>query len=180
MGVRNFLIEGVSGTGKTTVAEELERRGYHVIHGDRTLAYVGDPATGEPLDGPPEGSEAETIAWGNKHWIWPLDKVRSLIADRRNAISFFCGGSRNSHHFIDLFDEVFVLEVDLDTLNRRLAQRPDDEFGGRPVERALIARLHATKEDLPKTAVSIDATRPVARVVDEILLRCGEAGNGRH
>jgi predicted ATPase len=28
MGVRNYLIEGVSGTGKTTVAEELQRRGY--------------------------------------------------------------------------------------------------------------------------------------------------------
>jgi hypothetical protein len=52
MGVRNYLIEGVSGTGKTTVAEELQRRGYHVIHGDRELAYVGDPDTGAPLDRP--------------------------------------------------------------------------------------------------------------------------------
>ena len=33
MGARNYLIEGVSGSGKTTVAEELERRGYQVIHG---------------------------------------------------------------------------------------------------------------------------------------------------
>jgi len=50
MGVRNYLIEGVSGTGKTAVAEEIQRRGYHVIHGDRELAYHGDPETGEPLD----------------------------------------------------------------------------------------------------------------------------------
>ena len=42
MGRKNILIEGVSGSGKTTVAEELERRGYHVIHGDRTLADVGE------------------------------------------------------------------------------------------------------------------------------------------
>ena len=52
MGIRNYLIEGVSGTGKTTVAEELQRRGYHVIHGDRQFAYYGDPETGEPLDWP--------------------------------------------------------------------------------------------------------------------------------
>lgn len=38
MGIRNYLIEGISGTGKTSVATELERRGYHVIHGDRELA----------------------------------------------------------------------------------------------------------------------------------------------
>lgn len=43
MGVRNHLIDGVSGTGKTAVAEELQRRGYHVLHGDRELAYWGDP-----------------------------------------------------------------------------------------------------------------------------------------
>jgi adenylate kinase family enzyme len=175
MGVRNYLIEGVSGTGKTTVAEELQRRGYYVIHGDRELAYYGDPETGKPLAWPAHESVADHIAWGNKHWIWPVDKVRSLIADHRHPISFFCGGSRNFHLFIDLFDEVFVLDVDLDTLNRRLAGRPEDEFGGRPIERELIARLHATKEDSPKGRVAIDATAPLARVVDEILWKCREA-----
>jgi broad-specificity NMP kinase len=127
MGVRNYLIEGVSGTGKTTVAEELQRRGYHVIHGDRELAYVGDPETGEPLDWPAHESVADTVAWGNKHWIWPVDKVRSLIADQRNAMSFFCGASRNSHHFIELFDEVFVLDVDLNTLKGRLFMATDQD-----------------------------------------------------
>jgi thymidylate kinase len=29
MGVRNYLIEGVSGTGKTSVAAELQQRDYH-------------------------------------------------------------------------------------------------------------------------------------------------------
>ena len=129
MGIRNYLIEGVSGTGKTTVAEELQRRGYHAIHGDRELSYVGNPETGEPLDGPPHESVTDSLTWGHEHWIWPVDKVRSLVADRRNAISFFCGGSRNFPRFVDLFDGVFVLDVDLVTLNRRLAGRPQDEFG---------------------------------------------------
>ena len=35
MGKRNYLIEGVSGSGKTSVATELQRRGYHALHGDR-------------------------------------------------------------------------------------------------------------------------------------------------
>lgn len=178
MGVRNYLIDGVSGTGKTAVAEELQRRGHHVIHGDRVLAYVGDPATGEPLDPPDHQGLAASVAWLNQHWIWPVDKVRLLIADRSNAISFFCGASRNFHRFIDLFDGVFVLEVDPETLNRRLANRPEDEFGGRPAERELIGRLHATQEDVPQNAVVIDSTAPVATVVDEILLKCRAADQG--
>ena len=34
MGRRNYLIEGVSCSGKTTVCNKLRERGYHVINGD--------------------------------------------------------------------------------------------------------------------------------------------------
>ncbi|GGA92072.1 nucleoside kinase [Brucella endophytica] len=161
MGVRNYLIEGVSGTGKTSVCDELSRRGYHAIHGDRELAYQGDPETGEPLDG-----------FTHEHHIWDVDKVTALVAGQSHQASFFCGGFRNLNCFIDLFDRVFVLEVDLDTLHRRLAARPESEFGGKASEREFIARLHATKEGVPKNAITIDATASLARVVDEILAIC--------
>ncbi len=181
MGIRNYLIEGVSGAGKTTVAEELQRRGHYVIHGDRELSYRGDPATGKAISEPPFKSESEKIAWRHRHWIWNIDRVKSLIADRQHASTFFCGGSRNRHAFIDLFDAVFVLDVDLDTLNKRLAVRPKDEFGGKPTESAFVRQLHSTREDIPERGIAIDATAPVVRVVDQILERCRQvesAGRG--
>lgn len=158
MGVRNYLIEGVSGTGKTSVCRELQRRGYHAINGDRELAYQGDPETGEPTGGR-----------RHEHHIWLIDKVKSLVSNQDDEVTFFCGGSRNFSQFIDLFDGVFVLEVDLETLDRRLDKRPDDEWGGKQSERDLIVRLHQTKEDIPKDGIVIDATKPLARVVDEII-----------
>lgn len=161
MGKRNYLIEGVSGTGKTSVCEELQRRGYHAIHGDRELAYQGDPETGKP-----------TCGFMHENHIWTVDKVRALAANQDEPMTFFCGGSRNFSKFINLFDAVFVLEVDLDTLNRRLEERPEDEFGGKQSEREFVLRLHQTKEDIPKDGVVIDATAPLARVVDEILRQC--------
>jgi hypothetical protein len=107
------------------------------------------------------------------HWhhIWHVDKVQALVSDHGERFSFFCGGSRNFSKFLDLFDGIFVLEIDLDTLNRRLDQRPEDEFGARQSERDLIMRLHRTKEDTPKNAILIDATAPLAYVVDEIVRR---------
>jgi len=161
MGRRNYLVEGVSGAGKTSVATELQRRGYHVIHGDRQLAYQGDPETGEPLPGTHHG-----------HHIWKVDEVRALVADHSNEMTFFCGGSRNFHHFIALFDAVFVLELDWATLDARLSLRPEDEFGRSPEQRALVKRVHATREDLPRDAVAIDATAPLGEVVDAILAHC--------
>ena len=174
MGIRNYLIRGVSGAGKTTVAEELERRDYHVIHGDRTLAYQGDPESGAALDWPAPETGIDRIAWGYMRWIWPVDRVRTLLADQSHAISFFCGDAKNFHHFIHLFDAVFVLDVDAQTLTRRLDQRPDDEFGGKPAERDFVLRFHATKEDVPGNALLIDATAPLDRIVDEILRNCAE------
>jgi len=165
MGVTNYLIEGVSGTDKTSVCRELQRRGYHAINGDRELAYQGDPETGEPTDD-----------LTHEHHIWHIDKVKFLVANQDDVVTFFCGGSRNFLKFIDLFDGVFVLEVDLETLNRRLDERPDDEWGAKQSERDLIVRLHQTKEDIPKDGIIIDATEPIARVVDEIIRQSGGRG----
>lgn len=169
------MIEGGSGSGKTTVAEELERRGYHVLHGDRTLAYYGEPETGYPMQTPQFEDEVDRIKWAYEHWIWPVEKVAALIANQVSPISFFCGHSANFRQFTGLFDGVFVLDVDAEALRARLDKRPQDEFGGRPIERDLVMLLHETKEDLLEGAASIDANVPVARVVDEILSRCSAA-----
>jgi broad-specificity NMP kinase len=164
MGKRNYLIEGVSGTGKTSVCQELRRRGYAAINGDRELACQGDPTGGEKTEG--FGSEAETR---HGHHVWDVEKVRRLAANQDDEATFFCGGSRNFRQFIDLFDEVFILDVDVETLIERLDNRADDDWGKRKSERELILRLHATKEDTPRNGIVLDATQPLASVVDEIL-----------
>jgi hypothetical protein len=146
----------------------LRRRGYHAINGDRELAYQGDPETGKPMDG-------LTGAQCHEHHIWHVDKVKAIVANQDEPITFFCGGPRNYAKFIDLFDGVFVLEVDLGTLNRRLDERPEDEWGGEQAERELIVRLHQTKEDTPENGIIIDATAPIARVAEEILRQSGAA-----
>lgn len=157
MGRRNFLVEGVSCSGKTTVCIELQLRGYQAVNGDRELAYQGDPETGAPMD-----------THSHRHHIWRVDAVRKLAAQHDEPATFFCGGSRNFVAFLDVFDRVFVLDIDLPTLLERLDARTDDEWGARPAERELILHLHGSREDLPD-GVRVDATQPLADVVDDIL-----------
>lgn len=172
MAIRNYLIEGVSGTGKTSVATELQRRGYHVLHGDRELAYRGNPITGEPIDASAFNSDTFDFRFGHRHHIWDVAKVTEAIEDKSKAETFFCGGSRNFASFIDLFSAVFVLDVDAETLKKRLKVRPSDEFGSKPEEQEFVLRLLATKEDIPLNAIVVDATAPLPVVVDSILSRC--------
>jgi hypothetical protein len=153
------LIEGVSCSGKTAVCNELQRRGYHAVNGDTELAYQGDPATGAPTEG-----------HTHEHHVWRVTTVKALVASHATPLTFLCGGSRNFPEFVHLLDGVFVLDIDANTLIRRLDERPEDEWGARPAERELILRLHRTKGDRPD-GILIDATQPLASVVDDILRR---------
>jgi thymidylate kinase len=172
MGVKNYLIEGVSGAGKTSVCKELQRRGYYAVNGDRELAYLGDPETGIPTDGL---THEPSAIFRSEHHIWDVEKVKTSVANQDEAATFFCGHSRNLSKFIDLFDSVFVLEIDLDTMNRRIDERvaldPTD-WGAIPAEREFAARLHQTSKGMPGSGVTVDATRPLEQVVDEILSKC--------
>ncbi len=169
MGVKNYLVEGVSCSGKTSVATELQRQGYHVIHGDRELAYKGDPKTGLPLEGRQGGAWATDVAFAHRHHLWCVERVKDLAADQSHAATFFCGGARNFSAFIGLFDAVFILKLDRATLEKRLSARPEDEFGGKAEEQAFILALHESGQDIPKEGIAIDSTQPVEAVVAELL-----------
>jgi hypothetical protein len=108
MGKRNYLVEGVSGSGKTSVCDELQRRGYEAIHGDRELAYQGDPETGVPTEN-----------GGHENHIWRVDQVEALTADHTAEATFFCGGSRNFDKFIHLFDATAPIVHVVDDILRR-------------------------------------------------------------
>jgi predicted ATPase len=83
MGRRNYLIEGVSGTGKTSVCEELRRRGYAAIHGDRELRYQASPSTGA-ITGDMDHGRLTSLSPEIRHAqnIWDVEKVRRLAASQ--------------------------------------------------------------------------------------------------
>ena len=71
MGLRDVLVEGVSGSGKTSVCREPQRRGHHAVDGDTELTLPGDPRTGAP-----------TAAHVHGQHVRRADAVRALVADR--------------------------------------------------------------------------------------------------
>ena len=164
MAKRNYLIEGGSGTGKSAVWEELQKRGYKAINGDRELAYRGDAETGKPIKGLRSNLDSEYLIW-----IWDVDKVRKMAADKEDDVAFFCGGSRNFHKFMDVFDKVFVLDVDIETLKKRLQTREADDMGGNDEEKEFILHIHSTKKAILPKGIEINTNRPLTEVVDIIL-----------
>jgi len=156
MGKINILIDGGSGTGKTTLAAELLRLGYNSVDSD-TLCYNGDPETGEPV-----------AVKTHETWIWDKQEIIKLLENDQD-VTFICGGSRNRDQFIDRFDYVFELMVDEETLKHRIATRPGNGWGKNPEELELILSIHRNDPKRPKGAIEIDSTKPLDLVVNEVL-----------
>jgi hypothetical protein len=141
MARRNYLVEGLSGAGKSSVYEELIQRGYKAISTDR--------------------------AW-KCHSMWDEQKAVSELENPEPEVLFVCGSSRNRDRFLPYFTKIFNLRIDDDTMRRRLQERTNNEFGKQPEEVELMLRLNRSNEK-PAGAMDVDATQPLDQVVDELL-----------
>lgn len=154
-----YHIEGASGAGKSSIAQELARRGYHSVDTDENVAYFGDPLTGLPCT-------------DNKKRVWLWDKLKFEKEVKKGAdIVYVCGGALNMADYKKYFSKVFTLYTDDETLRQRLGTRADDEYGGNPKDLAI--ELEWNKGAVARSEVSgsilVDATQPLEAVVDEIL-----------
>jgi gluconate kinase len=157
MAKRNYLVEGLSGAGKSSVYEELIRRGYKAISTDRAWKYRADPDTGLP---------GRPIRYDNS--MWDQQKAVSELESPEPEVLFVCGSSRNRDRFLPYFTKIFNLRIDDDTMRRRLQERTNNEFGKQPDEVELMLRLNRSDEK-PAGAIDVDATQPLNQVVDELL-----------
>jgi len=166
MAKRNYLVEGLSGAGKSSVYEELIRRGYKAISTDRAWAYFADPDTGLP--GGPIRHDT---------WMWDRQKAVSELESPEPEVLFVCGSSRNRDHFAPYFTKIFNLRIDDDTMRRRLQERTADDWELGPEDRytenlreAIDLMLELNRRDeKPPGAIDVDATQPLNQVVDELL-----------
>ena len=153
-------IDGLSGTGKTTAAAELTKRGYKALDADAAFGYWGDPETGEPTD-----------VQHQLNWIWDLSKVEALAKESVDDTVFVCGGAMNQDKIRDIFDKRFTLVIDDETLKHRLATRTNNDFGKHPDDLARQLEWNQGTVEYAKRigSVVVDATQTVNAVVDEIL-----------
>jgi hypothetical protein len=157
MAKRNYLVEGLSGSSKSSVYEELIRRGYKAISTDRAWKYPVDPDTGLP-GGP--------IRHANP--AWDEQKAVGELESPEPEVLFVCGSSRNRDRFLRYFTKIFNLRINDDTVRRRLQERTNNDFGRQPEELEHVLTLNRSDET-PAGAIDVDATQPLRQVVDELL-----------
>ena len=166
-----IFVTGIAGSGKSTVREELSRRG--------ALAYDTD--------------EDQIVQWTNRvtgkitplladlhrtpefldQNVWKIDpvRVRQLAEQGEQRAVFLCGSIGNEEDAWPFFARVFLLSIDEATMRRRLVTRTAHDFGTRPHELELLLAWGSVIDEhyRRRGAIIIDATQPPALAVDEIL-----------
>jgi dephospho-CoA kinase len=167
-----ILVSGISGSGKSAVCVELQKRGYeaHDTDLDGNAVWV-DRETGETTPGHSARS-ASSPEWFEKHeWRVVPEKVEALAEHASTRTVFLCGMTANEREVWHLFARVVYLSTDAQTIRDRVASRTTNDFGKTQHEMAAILDWHEVVEEQQRQsgAVIIDATRPLSQVVGDVI-----------
>jgi shikimate kinase len=137
------LVTGMSGAGKTTVLDELGRRGHLTVDTD----YDG---------------------WVRLDGGWDVPRMDQLLARHLEVI--VSGTVENQGQFYDRFEHVVLLSAPLPVLIDRVSRRTNNPYGGTPEQRAEIAQYVQTVEPLLRrgATLELDGRQPVIELADAI------------
>jgi shikimate kinase len=148
--VARVLITGMSGVGKSSLLQELARRGYRTVDTD-----YGD--FHETVDG---------------ERLWREDRIAALLAE--GGPLFVQGTTRNQVVFYPLFDHIVLLSAPSEVLVERLRTRTTNPYGKDPAQIAETLDYLETVEPLLREAATLEVvtTVPVGQVADIVVAHC--------
>ena len=155
------LVTGMSGTGKSTVIEELAARGYKAIDTD-------DDGLSELVSVP---DDVPTGLDPGQDWVWREDRIQELLSTDDADVLFLGGCSPNQGQFYPRFDHIVLLTAPAHVIVERLVTRTNNPYGKRPEDVARVLDLLHTVEPLLRRGAGtvIDTTIPLTQVVEQVL-----------
>jgi dephospho-CoA kinase len=169
-----YLITGVAGTGKSTVAQELRQRGYAAYDTEEGFSYYIDKQTGERCAYPKQPSQE----WYDRHErVFDEKILLNLFKKHAGEPLFISSITANQAKFYPQFDKIFLLTTSDELITHRLGTRTNNYFGKHPLDLQRVIGRHQQFDDelLALGAISIDASLPIEAMADKILSYINEA-----
>ena len=167
--MKKIFITGVSGVGKTAVIKEFQNRGFCAFDMDRVpgLCYWKNKQSGEKIS-----YKGRSREWLDANaWICDITELKDFLDKRDEEIVIMAGITSNSGEYLNLFDQVFLLQIGKETLVHRINTRTEHDFGKAPAEKERILTTYKAREEslIQEGAISINAEYPSPVIVDAIV-----------
>jgi len=164
--MKKIYITGISGTGKSTIIEELTKRGIHSVDLDSSFCRWEDKKTRKEIN-----TDYEIKKHG---WYCNFDKLKELLNTQENI--FVAGITENQNEYLKLFNKIFLLQCSEETILERINNRKNNDFGKDSLEKEYILNSYRDfeKDLIEKGAISINVDKPIEIVINEIILKSKE------
>jgi shikimate kinase len=131
----------MSGVGKSTLLDELSRRGYETVDTD----YGG---------------------WQLPDGTWDEQRMRSLLDQHARVV--VSGTVDNQGRFYHRFHHIILLSAPIGVLVDRVVNRSNNPYGKTPAQQAEIERYVREVEPLLRkgSTMTLDGRRPVGELAD--------------
>ena len=171
-----IYITGVSGTGKSTLAAELNKRGF--------LAFDVDVVPGLCHWQDKETKEMAEYSYGaDKEWLaahdWVADEEQLSKLLKKADTVVVLGMTSNQERYFHLFDKIFLLRCSPEVFISRIDARTNNDFGKGKSEQEHILSWHKNfeKRMIDKGAVPINTEQPIEAVAEIIFRSDNEPRN---
>jgi len=167
---KSVLVTGISGAGKTTISQKLNKLGYKAYDLDDGLELYSmiHKKTGLPIIDH-DNSDLKKVK--EMDWVCDKEKLASIIKNESNDLVFYCGNASNWKEINPLFDLIILLKINPETMRNRLTSRTNNDYG----RTSEVQDYLATKKDSwdkkieEQNAIVIDANGDLDSVVKDIL-----------
>lgn len=166
-----IYVTGIETAGKTTVCQGLKSRGFEAYDIDEGIAHYYDKVSKEQSEWL-DSAQLRTQEWHSQNdYMMDRAHVERLKAKSVETSIYLCGTTQHDENVRDLFDQIFYLYLDEETLRRRMVDRRKTPFAYSPEEEAAVLSWHQSSEQTYRQlgVTMIDATRTPEQVLEDVL-----------
>lgn len=167
-----IFITGISTSGKSTIAKELQNRGYESYDTEHNgISAWFNKQTGNRAAEFGEMPERTPEWLGRHHWLIDKDWVIKMSDKAKDKPIFLCGGAANEAEIRELCQKVIWLKTNEATIRQRVNNPRDHDYGTKPHElaRAIEGNKQKQAEHEVYGAIMVDATRPIGQVIEDVV-----------
>jgi len=163
-----IYITGISGTGKTSIANKLNEKGIKSFSIDEVpnLCHWVNKRDGKVVD---YEVKLDRAFIESHEWVCDAEALKNLSNQEGTVVVL--GLADNQNEFLPLFDKVILLQCKPETFLKRILERKDNIFGqDKSAQEYLLRTYEKYESDILKNgAVSINVEQPLDIVVENIL-----------